>query len=268
MVRTHPDPPIREFTSAQKKGMNKSKIVKTPKAVSDLLKLKPKNLLLLGEQLREEDRHDEAVCHLTLALAKFQKEKSYAGIIDSLKGRVLTWKHYFLLTNDYSYAILAKKDSEAMLAIAQEKKLKDKLSTSYFRLGEIDMLYEDYASAINNYQNALKHFSGIQAEKGDFRYHLGEAVYKNGDKDNGHKIMLQGLQEIQKNTQGVDPFLIHVWESGCYMRLAYLLRTDKPELASDYLVKAGEIVNSDPKLVIRRRQFNDLSKMIKKVKAR
>lgn len=243
--------------------MNKSKLALTPKSISELLKLQPENLLVLGEELREVERHDEAICYLSLAIAKFQRDKLYAKMVDALKGRVLVWKHFFLLTNDYSYAILAKKDAEAMLAIAQEKKIKTKLSTSFFRLGEVDMLYKNYDSAIANYQKARKYFSGIKAEKGVFRYHLGEAVYENGDKDKGHKLMLEGLHEIQQNAQGVDPFLIHVWESGCYMRLFYLLRVDKSDLARGYLAKAGEIVNSDPKLVIRRRQFKELSKMIK-----
>lgn len=47
------------------------------------------------------------------------------------------------------------------------------------------------------------------------------------------------------------------------MRLADVLRDDEPEEAKKYLEEAGKIVNSDKRLVIRRRQFKDLENTFK-----
>jgi len=185
-----------------------------------------------GGQLREEDRHDEALQFLTLAVVAYQREENYRGLIDALKDRTLTWKHYFLLTNDKVYAFLAQKDAEAMLAIAQEYNLEDKLDTAYFRLGEVAMLFNDYRDAIDYYDRALVVYRGPLSEKGDFRYHLGEAVYRSGDKTKGKKIILEGLREIREGASERDPFLIHVWESGVHMRLAEILKDDEPEKAT------------------------------------
>jgi len=216
-----------------------------------------------GALLREQDKHELALQYLTRAIVFYQKESDYKGLIDTLKDRVLTWKHYFLLTNDKVYAILALKDSEAMLAIANQYKLKDKFDTAYFRLGEIAMLFENFSLASKYFKNSIKYFNGCAAEKGDYRYHLGEAIYRNGRKETGKKIMLQGLDEITKNIKGIDPFLIHVWESGCHMRLAEMLFRDEPMVSLEHYRKAQKIALTDPKLVIRKRQIEELGKKLK-----
>lgn len=233
------------------------------KKLLDLSRFSPKKLHGMGSDAREKDRHLEALQYLDHAIVGYQKERNYRGLIDALKDRTLTWKHYFLLTKDSAYAILAKKDAESMLAVAQDKKIDDKLSTSYFRLGEVAMLFEDYSDAIDNYQKSLKHYVGPLAEKGDFRYHLGEAMYRFGQKKDGKKAMLDGLKELKKGASEVPDFLIHVWESGVYMRLADVLRNEHTEEAKKYLEEARKIVESDERLVIRRRQFKDLENTFK-----
>lgn len=155
---------------------------------------------------------------------------------------------------------MARKDAEASLAIAELHKLETVLGSSYFRLGEIDMLFEDYDSAVENYQRSLDHYHGTDCERGDYRYHLGEALYRLGKKEEAKEQLYLGLKEIQDHADQVDSFLVHVWESGAHMRLADLLRTDEPEKAKEHLAKAEEIINSDPKLVIRKRQLAELKK--------
>jgi tetratricopeptide (TPR) repeat protein len=225
----------------------------------DLSKYSSKQLHGMGSDAREKDKHLEALQYLDHAIVGYQKENNYKGLIDALKDRTLTWKHYFLLTKDNVYAILAQKDAESMLAITKDKKLQDKLSTSHFRLGEIAMLSENYTSAIDSYKKALQYYNGPLSEKGDFRYHLGEAIYRNGQKTEGKSIILQGLKEIQEGADELDPFLIHVWESGVHMRLADILREDEPKEAKKHLEMARTIVETDEKLVIRRRQIKELS---------
>ena len=55
--------------------------------------------------------------------------------------------------------------------------------------------------------------------------------------------MSSNLKEIPTEKKGkkVDPFLVHVWESGCHMTLALLLRKDDPYEAKTHLKKAKEI---------------------------
>lgn len=214
-----------------------------------------------SEELRESDKHTEALKFIEEAIVGYQREKNYEGLSRALQSRFLIYKHLFLLTRDEAFAILGQKDVESSLAITQKNNLLRMLSSCYFRLGESAMLFKNYKNAVDNYQKAVDQYEGSNSEKGDYRYHLGEALYRSGEKIKGEAAMLQGLREIQNNANEVDSFLIHVWESGCYMKLAELLRDEKNDQARKSLERAKEIAQSDKKLIIRRRQIEDIAKM-------
>lgn len=213
-----------------------------------------------AEQAREQDNHIEALKLLEEAIVGYQKEGNYEGLTRALQSRFLTYKHLFYLTSDEVFALMGQKDAQTSLATAEKHKLSNLIGSCHFRLGEAAILFKDYEKAAQHYQLALTHYQGTNAEKGDYRYHLGEALYRNGKKVEGKQIILQGLKEIQENAGEVDPFLAHVWKSGCHMRLAELLKEDAPEEAKEHLVEARKIAQSDDKLVIRRRQIEQVSK--------
>lgn len=217
-----------------------------------------------AEVARENDELVKALTLIEEALVAYQKEGDYEGFSQALQSRVLTYKHLFLLTKDNVFAILAKKDAEASLEITLEHKIENRIGSCYFRLGEVAMLFENYKSAVEDYQKALDTYTGSNSEKGDYRYHLGTALGKMGQLEEAKKIMLQGLSEIQENRGEVDPFLTHVWESGCYMRLAELLKNEDLDKAKEYLAKAQDIIDSDHKLVIRKRQLEEFKKTLEK----
>lgn len=187
----------------------------------------------------------------------------YSGIVGALQNRVLTNKHLFWRTHDQIFAIQARADAQVSLEVAELHNLNERLGSCYFRLGEIAMLFEQYNQAVENYQQALNNFSGTNCERGDYRYHLGESLYRSGKKEEGKKTMMQGLKEIQDNAGEVDPFLVHVWESGCYLRLAELLKSDKLTEARDYLERARQIIENDHQLVIRKAQLEKLEAELK-----
>jgi len=213
----------------------------------------------LGSKLREQDKHLQAATTLTQAIILAQQEGNFRLLIDCLKDRCLTWKHFFLLTNDSVFITLAQKDAESMLAIATDKKLSDKLATSYFRLGEIAMEAQNFSQAVSYYQKSLHHYHQPDAEMGDYTYHLGEALYKNGQKETSLIKFDEGIKILQQYQPSTDSFVYHVWLSGAYLRLAQLLLTDNKPLGQKYLKLAKKIIDSDPRLIIRHRQLDQLS---------
>lgn len=44
------------------------------------------------------------------------------------------------------------------------------------------------------------------------------------------------------------------------MKIAWLLKNDEPEIASEHLKIAKQIIDFDPKLIIRKRQWKALTK--------
>jgi tetratricopeptide (TPR) repeat protein len=217
-----------------------------------------------AEAEREKDHLLEALKLLEEAIVGYQKEADYEGLGQALQSRELTYKHLFLVSKNKVFAILAKKDAEASLEINQKYNITSKLGSCYFRLGDVEILFENYEQAAENYQKALDNYSGTKSEKGDYEYHLGTALGKLGKTEEAEKMMLQGLSEIQKNSGEVDIFLTHVWESGCLMRLAELLTEKNRERAKEYLRQAQEIIENDPKLVIRKRQLAEFKKTLVK----
>lgn len=228
-------------------------------------KLSAKEHHMQAEKLRESDKHLEALKELDQAIVLYQEDHDYLGICEALQSRVLTFKHLYFLTKDTTFGIIARKEAEASLEVAQRHNIGEKLGSCYFRLGEIAMIFEDFPKAIDWYQKSLESYQGSLSEKGDYRYHLGEAMYRSGQKEEGKKTIFAGLDEIQSGAHEVDPFLVHVWESGLHMKLADLLRDDETDEARKHLETAKKIADSDPKLVIRRRQIEELSKSFNEV---
>lgn len=215
-----------------------------------------------AEEAREQDNHLEALQLIEEALLAYQQTSDYQGFAQALQSRCLTYKHLFLLSQDQAFAILARHDAEASLELAKLHDLTEMLGSSHFRLGEISMLFEDFPQAIKHYQQALENYVGTNCEKGDYRYHLGEALHRSGDKEVGLQQLQQGLKEIQDHRDEVDSFLANVWESGAHLRMADLLRDDDPEKAQQHLAAAEKIINSDSKLVIRKRQLVELKQAL------
>jgi len=205
-----------------------------------------------AENLREQDKLLDSLKLYEEVIVAYQKEKNYSGIVEALGGRCLTYKHLFLLTNDFSFRNLAYNSALSSLEIAKYFKVIAKYHRCYFRLGEMEMLAFNFLKAENFYKKALIKYPKEEAEKGDFQYHLGEAQYRAGKKEEGLKNFLGGLELIKKYESSTDSFVYNVWHSGCLMRLAELTKDKK------YLDEAQKIIDSDPRLIIRKRQLEKL----------
>ncbi len=211
-----------------------------------------KQLHQQAENLREQDKLLEALKLYEEVIYKYQQENNYVGIVEALGGRCLTYKHLFLLSNDFSLAIIAKHNALSSLEIAEKFNLKDQIYRCYFRLGEMEMLFKNYKKAVNYYKKSLSLYPNEDAQKGDFIYHLGEAQCLKGDTKNGLANLSSGLTKIRQYRDSTDSFLINVWESGCLMKL-FVFTKD-----INYLNEARKIINADPRLIIRRRQIKNL----------
>lgn len=220
----------------------------------------PNKLRQKAEQARENDKLEKSLTLTNQAIIIAQKQKKYEVIVDALKAKVLTWKHLYLLNNDKTFSLLAQKSAEAALEITKTHKLDSKLHSTYFRLGEVAMLDKNFSQAIHYYQKALNVYQGPLSEKGDYRYHLGEALYKSGKKQKGLSTIKQGIKEIKDGKDEINDFLFNVWLSGAHMRLTELLQADNPENAKKHARKAQEIIKKDNRLIIRKRQLKQLLK--------
>lgn len=208
-----------------------------------------------ADVLREEGQSLKAIDMYNHVIVRYQEDKNYTNMMAALTGRLLSWKHLFYKTEDKIYAIFVKKEAEAILEIAKEYQLGG-LHLIHFLNGTSAILLKDYSTAEKEFGQAVELYPIDNAEKGDWMAHLGEAVYRNGKKEEGKKLILQGVQKIEEKSSQLDSFLFNVWVSGAYLRLAKLLKPDNKEESQFFLSKAKKIIDSDDRLIIRKQQLD------------
>lgn len=219
-----------------------------------------------ADSLREQGKTLDALNLYNHALVGYQQKQDYSGVLSVLCGRLISWQHLFNQEEDKVYAIFARKEAESMLYIAQEYGIKDRDYLIHFLFGKSCIFLKDFRQAEVEFQQAVNLYPQDNAEKGDWLAHLGEAIYKNDRKEEGERVILQGVQHIQAHQEEEDSFKVNVWISGAYFRLAKILISDqKIEHAKIYLSKGEEIVLKDPRLVIRKQQLEILKKKISKL---
>lgn len=206
--------------------------------------------------VREKGNSLSAIDLYNQAIVSSQEANDYATMMAALTGRLLSWKHLFYKTNDKVYAIFVKKEAEVMLEIAKEHQLLDRLYLIHFLNATSANLLKDYQTSEREFAKAIELYPTENAEKGDWIAHLGDALYRNGKKEEGQKKILQGVEIIKERSSQIDPFLFNVWVSGAYLRLAKLLKEDNPAESKKFLNQAKEIIDSDSRLVIRKQQLD------------
>lgn len=210
--------------------------------------------------LREDGKTLEALNLFNIALVKYQSQKDILGVIRSIGGRLICWQHLFNRTKDRIFAILAKAEASAMWEIIEFHKLYSQEFQAHFFLGKSYVLLNDYRMAEKEYLKAVELYPLDDSRKGDWMAHLGYAVYMNGNEEKGKNTILDGIKQIQKYQEKVEPFQLDIWLTGAYLRLSELLREDNEKEGRYYLDKAEQIIQKDHKLVIRKAQAEKLEK--------
>lgn len=219
----------------------------------------PENLREQADILREEGKTLDALNLYNHALVRYQQDHDINGILGVLCGRLISWQHLFNHEEDKVYAFLARNEVETILTIAQDYDIHDKDHLIHFLFGKSCIFLKDFERAEIEFKKAVDLFPYNNAEKGDWLAHLGEAIYKNGRKEEGERVILEGVEQIQTHKNNEDTFKIHVWISGAYLRLAKILINDqKFKQAEIYLSKGEEVVLQDSRLVIRKQQLEIL----------
>jgi tetratricopeptide (TPR) repeat protein len=220
-------------------------------------------LLEQARTQREQGKTELALQTFNTILLQAQKKGQHVVIVEAFTDRAIAFRHMFEETGDVLWGILARKDAEAMLDMVKMWGVSEKLHTAYYMLGQAALLFKDYASAENYFFKSLRYFKGSPSEKGSWRYHWAKALYMVGEKKRSLFAFSQALNEIKKNADGTDEFLVHVYLSGAYMSFAHVLQKDNPETAKKYYNLAKEIINSDKRLVVRKKQLQVLNKIFR-----
>jgi tetratricopeptide (TPR) repeat protein len=214
-----------------------------------------KELLIVGQTLREQGKTFEALDMINQSLDAFAKEQNDADFAHALIDRAICWQHLWQFSDYLGFAVLYRKDAEAVLELVKSKNIDREEAGAYFINAKAAVIFGDYKKAVELFEIAISKMSPDRsAQKGDWQTNLGKAIYFSGDKDKGLKEALSGIEQIEKYSSEADEYTSKVWLSGGYMRLAEMLASDSPSESKKYLDQAQKIV-ADPKFSIRQKQI-------------
>ncbi len=223
------------------------------------------SLLLKASKERELAKPVQALEIFNKVLLLAQKEHNHERAIQVFADRAIVYRHMFEDTGDVLFAVLARKDAETMFELVKTWGVSERLHTAYYLLGQGALLFQDYSDAENYFYKSLRYFKGNLSEKGSWRYHWAKALYMTGEKKKALLAFAQAINEIIKNKNSVNDFLYKVYLSGAYANYAFVLAKEKMPEAKKYYGLAKDIIRSDKRLVVRKKQWQELEKIFKKL---
>ena len=214
-------------------------------------------------QLRESDNLLKSLQSSDQALFELSEEKNPAKFAETLAARSLTLRHLFQKSGDKNYLLVAKAEMQTSVEIARSLDDKTALALPLFNLAKVYAELAENEEAIKVFKEALTAIEHNPPEShnrpaviADFKIHLATAELKNGD--HSARIRLeQFIKDLAESDE--DLFNKNVWLSGAYMNLAHLLQKQDPKAAKEYLQKSKEIIDSDHRLILRKKQWQKLA---------
>lgn len=240
----------------------------------------------MSAQARERGEAVEALKLGDEATATYQRDGDRLGYAESLADRAIALGHISEKSEDpffaTAYLIDARNTSRSAVEVAERSGDITSLAIPYLRfgraqenLGELNEAVESYRKAVQNMTQNPPAAHNRAAVIADFKNHLATAEYKAGDKSALERAE-EGLKDFDQvevltdeqlkaqnghlNFNQEPSYNYNVWLSGAHMRIAEMLKTDDPAEAKKHLEEAKKIIDSDPKLIIRKDQWQKLAK--------
>lgn len=162
-----------------------------------------------------------------------------------------------------AFLIDARNTAKSGVEIAELSGNENAKAIPYLRYGKAQEALGELAEAIDSYSKAVENMEqnppqlhnrpGVLA---DMKIHLNTASYRNGDKQ-ALEQTLSALKDLEESDEA--QYNKDVWLSGAHIRIADMLRADNPDEAKKHLDKAKKIIDSNPDLKLRLKQWEKLS---------
>jgi tetratricopeptide (TPR) repeat protein len=213
----------------------------------------------------KEQNYIKALKFLDEAFVEYIKIKDYYGASDSFGSRFIVYKHLYEKSLDKSYLLLAVTSAQTSVKLAKINNVKNALSRACLNLGKAYEEAEEFKKSAEAFKKSLIYFKKFKppefhstpAIKADMEAHLAYVDYMSGNKS-ALEDLEKSIQDLQKYYDG--SYAISVWLSGAHMRAAKMLQKDNPEQSQKHLFEAKQIIDSNPELKLREKQWEKLNK--------
>lgn len=216
---------------------------------------------------RETEKFIESLTFNDDALFAYDKDNDSLGFSEGIACRSITLRVCAGLHHSKRLLTLAKYEMMASVDLARQSGIAEALPIPLYNLAQILEDLGEYDHALKHYREAVEVMKENPPETHNrpsvllnMNMHLAVCSYKAGDKKSLQQAKLM-LSELEKAHE-TNKFNKDVWVSGGYMRLAEAIKADNPDVAKDYLTKAKEIIDLNPDLTLRKKQWEKLSQLI------
>ena len=211
----------------------------------------------LAAEARERGEHLESLRLSDEALLAYGEEGNDLGFSEVLADRSIVFRHLNEEKNDKKFLYLARAEMTEAVRIARESGNPEAIALPIYQLGNVEEDLGNFPEAIKHYGEAVDNYKDDRpAYLATIKVHLTTCQYKNGDKSALDRA-IQALTEIEASDE--EKYNKDVWLSGARMRIADMLREDNPEKAKEHLQKAKDIIDSNPDLKLRAKQWEKLA---------
>lgn len=214
---------------------------------------------------RENDQLKESLSFNDEALFAYDREDNPLGFAEGIACRSITLRNYATQQESRNILTLAKYEMMASVTIARESGDNTALPLPLYNLaqlqealGEHEDAIETYSEAVNTMKNNPPESHNRPSVLADMKVHMTVCEYKAGDTSALERAE-EALQQLEESEEP-NKFNKDVWVSGGHMKLAEILIEESPSEAKEHLAKAKEIIDSNEELVLRKQQWERLSK--------
>ncbi len=225
---------------------------------------KGRKLHAKAAQEREKGNFSKSLDFNDKALFAYDTDNDPLGFAEGIACRSITLRVYANLHDNRRILTLAKYEMMAAVAIAKESGKKESLAMPLYNLAKLQEDLGELQDAVHTYKQAVDNMENNPPERhknpsvlADMQAHMTTCEYKAGDKTalERAKKALSVLEEAEEpNAYNKD-----VWITGGYMKIADVLRKDDPKKAREYLQKAKQIIDANPDLELRKKQWEKLN---------
>lgn len=219
----------------------------------------------LATRLREEARPLEAVDIYNKSIASMLSFGRRDHLAEALVGKMISWNHLAEKTGERIYLLLALNEVELLTKVDQAYDLHTPAYLMHYLKGKALQLLEEYPISMVEFGNAASLLPESDLQKGDWIIHHGNSMMLAGKIEEGKQRIFEGLRRLKMDQERIDSFQYNVWLSGAYIKLARALADHDREEAKLYYFFAQDVVEKDPRLIVRTQQLEKLwDKLLKK----
>lgn len=216
------------------------------------------------EHLRESGEFLKALQLSEEVFSEYQKNNDAFGMGDILASRSITLRLLWEDTQDSVFLVRAKHECFAAVEITSQSEEKSDQFMPLFRLAQVQEELGENLDACQSYKLAIEIFQNNPPKEhnrpavlNDMKVRYSVCGYKTGNTE-ALSDALGALHALELDEQ--EPaYNKHVWISGGHMKIAEVLKEHDLQEARNHLQKAKDIIDADPDLAIRKKQWQKLS---------